>query len=379
MPGAARGRWGWRLRRLLAGVALLAGSDALSVTWSHAGDLGLPTASIASATPAPDPTRPGIALATAPIDLPDPLLLDEGGRYALFVSTAFGDYAHNVPVLEGRPGGAWSVVRDSLPALPAWAVPANGTNTGGLTWAPSLHRFGSTWVMYFSATVRGWDLHHCIGTATSTNPLGPFRPDPSPLVCQRAHGGDIDAEVYLDRSAPGAAKAYLIWKSDDNSLKSGSPPKDEVPSIWAQPLSGDGRRLLGRPAVIFRADRSWQHQLVEAPQLVNGPDGRLWLFYSGGYSYHSPGGYGVGVAGCAGPLGPCRSVTRGPLLTDNAQGRGVGEETVFVGRDGSAWIVYNPWSTGQSPGVLRPAEAARIGWGPAGPFVARAGAFPDPS
>jgi hypothetical protein len=50
-------------------------------------------------------------------------------RAYLFVSTAFGDGRHNLPLLVGRPG-RWSAPVDALPVLPAWATPvADGGTT----------------------------------------------------------------------------------------------------------------------------------------------------------------------------------------------------------------------------------------------------------
>ncbi len=360
--------------RLLAVDALVLAIALASVVVAAKGGPAAPATPIrsaASSTPTPTPEAPGITIATASIDLPDPFLYPVGNQYALFVSTAFGDYKRNVPVFVGRPG-AWGQPRDALPTLPRWAVPANGTSTGGITWAPFVYRFNSTFVLYFSSSLPG-KKQHCIGTATSPVVTGPYVPDQTPIVCQRNFGGDIDAQPFIDyTSSSGIPQRYLVWKSDNNSTAGTG-----IPTIWSQPLSADGRHLSGKPKRIFMPDRPWEGTLVEAPQMVRGPDGRLWLFFSAGSSFATPGGYGIGVASCAGPQGPCRSATPGPLIIDNQQGKGVGEETVYVDSDGSAWLIYNPWSTGQVPNLFRPAEAARIGWGRGAPFIAAAGKFPS--
>jgi beta-xylosidase len=314
--------------------------------------------------PTSTPAAPGIVIAAAKFDLPDPFLFAAGGTAYLYVSTAFGNPTQNVPILKGRPGH-WGRSRDALPSLPPWAVPAK---EGGLTWAPEVHRFEGVYVLYFSSTLRSNPKQHCIGAATSASPAGPFAPLAQPFICDTTHGGDIDAQVFVDRSGAD----YVLWKSDNNST-----PGDGVPAIWARPLSADGLHLLDQPTRIYGPEHpSWQAKLVEAPQMIASPDGRVWLFYSAGVGFdHSD--YAMGVASCAGPLGPCSDVSDGPLVGSNRQGAGPGEETVFSARDGSTWLLYNPWSTRVDYQWVRPAEAVRINWGATGPYVGEAGSFPS--
>jgi len=112
--------------------------------------------------------------------------------------------------------------------------------------------------------------------------------------------------------------------------------------------------------------------------MVMAPNGTDWLFFSAGTSYHS-GHYAIGVARCAGPLGGCHDVSTRPFIASDAQGAGPGEETIFEASDHSAWVLYNPWYAGNLKALLRPVEAARIGWGAKGPYLAQAGRFPLPS
>jgi beta-xylosidase len=194
-----------------------------------------------------------------------------------------------------------------------------------------------------------------------------------PFICQRSLGGDIDAELFVDKNGPDgpAHPNYLIWKSDNNST-----PGDGTPTIWAQPLSNDGRHLLGQAVAISTPDQAWQRGLIEAPQMELAPDGTVWLFFSAGQGFTAY--YGMGALRCKGPLGPCSSAASKPMLTTNQQGAGPGEETYFTANDGSDWLLYSPWYTGDPIAPDRPVEAARIGWGPSGPYVAAAGTFPKP-
>jgi beta-xylosidase len=216
---------------------------------------------------------------------------------------------------------------------------------------------------------------HCIGVAVSESLLGPFTPRPTPLVCHPEHGGDIDAQMVSDPAGPNgpAHPNYLIWKSDNNST-----PGDGAPEFWAQALSDDGLSVTGQPTRIYSPRLAWQRNRLEAPQMVKDPYGRLWLFYSGGGIFNDP-QYAMGFARCASPLGPCSDSATVPLIGSNKQGVGPGEETVFVGPDGSTWLLYNPWYAGQIYNWVRPAEAARIVWSFLGPSVAiPAGPFPRP-
>ena len=107
------------------------------------------------------------------------------------------------------------------------------------------------------------------------------------------------------------------------------------------------------------------------------PNSTVWIFFSAGTGFFSP-NYAMGAVKCAGPLGPCKDVLKHPLIASNQQGSGPGEETYFVGPDGSDWLLYSPVHTGYLPELFRPVTATRIGWNNKGPYVAEAGSFPKP-
>jgi hypothetical protein len=351
---------------LVSSVAAAPGGAATTTT----------TTTAAQPEPTTDPSAPGIAITgIGTFDYPDPFLLNQGGKYYMYLSSAFGNNTQNVPELTGRPGH-WSTKSiDAVPVLPPWAVGDAGNDE--LTWSPAVYKFGDLYVMYLSAQVRNTSpIQHCIGIGSSPDPAGPFYISPVPLVCQQNLGGDIDPEVFVDPHGPDGPfqPNYLVWKSDNNSS-----PGDGAPSIWAQPLSNDGFFLEGQPVDIFTADKSWELPLAEAPQMALPPSGStVWMFFSAGTGFFSD-HYAVGAARCAGPLGPCTDPLPGPLIASNAQGSGPGEETYFVGPDGSDWLLYSPLHTGEVQELVRPIEAARIGWNAAGPYVAQAGRFPNPT
>jgi hypothetical protein len=284
-------------------------------------------------------------------DQPDPFLVQAASRVYLFTSQ--DRVSQNVPVRSGPAVGMWGPPSDALPAPPAWATP-------GVMWAPDVVQFGTHWMLYFTSQLAGVSPQTmCIGDAVSTSVDGPYLAAPEPFICQQSLGGSIDPRVYVEQAT---GQPYMIWKSDQNA-----PPGHGDTQIWSQPLSADGLHLVGAPTVIFGPDEAWQNHIVEAPQLVLA-HGAYWLFYSGGWFNQS--GYGVGVARCAGPLGPCADTSSTPLMGSNAQGEGPGEESVFSNAAG-VWLVYNPFrSTLPLPGPPRPVTVAHLGFGPAGPYLA---------
>jgi arabinan endo-1,5-alpha-L-arabinosidase len=316
------------------------------------------------------PDAPALIIATIRhTDLSGGSLQTEDGHYLLFTSTAFGDKHDNVPVFVGRPG-AWAAPVDALPVVPPWALPVA---QGGTTWQPEVDRFGSQYVLYYAATVSGSQPRiHCLATATSASMIGPYVPTALPIVCQTNEGGDIDAQVLMDNTSP--PRPYLVWKSDNNSG-----PNHGADRIWSQPLAANGLSVLGSPTVIYgtHAAPKWAHPIVEAPQMVTSPFGGWWLFYSGGDGFGGP-LYGIGVAKCRSITGPCTPFGTKPLIMNNRQGVGAGEETLYRAATGSLWMLYAPWHGNIPYKWFQPVAAARIGWTPAGPYLAEAGSFPSP-
>jgi Glycosyl hydrolases family 43 len=361
-----------RLELVLLGVValLLAGGGVLAASAATAHPAGGAVGYEPPVTRTPDAPATIIAKVHN-IDLSGGSLEVQNGHYLLFTSTAFGDDQDNVPVFVGRPGD-WSAPVDALPVLPAWALPV-AQSGGGTTWQPEVFRFGSRYVLYYSATVRGSQPRmHCLGTATSRSMIGPYVASARPIVCQTNEGGDIDAQVVMDGTSP-TSQPYLIWKSDNNSG-----PGHGTDLMWSQRLDANGLALVGSPAVIFGTGvaPAWAGPIVEAPQLVLSPFGGWWLFYSGGGGFSSP-RYAIGVAKCKSVTGPCTAVGTQPLITSNRQGTGPGEET-FYRTTSSDWLLYDPWHSGIYYNWFRPVAAARIGWTSAGPYVAQAGSFPSP-
>lgn len=361
----------------MLGASLAAGPGAAGAQ-SSGGASGATIATIATgpnASPPPTatPDAPGIVVASVHYDLADPFIMAERGKYYLFSSTAFGDPHHYaIPELVGKPGH-WKEI-NALKASPPWAVSTHAP--GASQWAPTVHKFGKTYVMYYAVGSPTPPLgQHCLALATSKSPAGPYKSLPKQFICQKNYGGDIDAEVFVDPGGPnGAAHPYyLVWKSDNNST-----PGDGIPTIWSAGLSNNGLRLTSSPVQIYQPTEPWQEKLIESPEMIMGQNGQIYLFYSAGGGYTSS-TYAMGYASCVSPLGPCSDPTNGPFLASNAQGTGPGEETLYIASDGSVWLVYDPWYAGITYAWFRPAEAIRLGFDAQGPYIGDPGSFPAPS
>jgi beta-xylosidase len=289
---------------------------------------------------------------TPGLDLPNPFVLVDHGRYYLY-SSQYSFYQPNIPLRTSTDLKQWSPETDALPRLPAWGSRA-------FTWAPDVRQLERRYVMYFTEWLNHRDpITKCIGVAVARTPSGPFDPiGGPPIVCQLDHNGSIDARSFVDANGD----LWLDWKSDDNANVNGTSHS----AIYAQRLTPDGLHLIGSAVVILRADQPWEGRIVEAPQMVL-VDHHYWLFYSGSW-FNEP-SYAIGVAECAGPAGPCTKPFSGPWLGSNLQGTGPGEESLFYDR-GSWWIVYGPFAVRYRSDTKRPVALARVAFGPHGPYLA---------
>ncbi len=301
----------------------------------------------------PDAASPGLAVDSGQNES-DPFLYLNSGRYLLYTSGIPSSPTVNVPVSSTTNFTTWGPVTDALPVLPAWAG-------AGFTWAPDVHQYGSTYVLYFTAILKGTG-EECIGDAVSPSPTGPFTPESTPFICQQAMGGSIDPRVFTDTDGTN----WMLWKSDQNY------GGRTVPTIlWSQRLTADGLGLVGSPADLMHPDSSWQSTIVEAPDMVE-IDGSYWVFYSGNW-FNRP-TYAIGAAECAGAAGPCVDTTDTPLLASNLQGQGPGEASVF--QDGAGvWMLYTP-THAQGGNPPRPVYITRLGFGAQGPYLAAGGPPP---
>lgn len=297
---------------------------------------------LVAAAPVVGPSREVLAA-----DFPDPFVLTVGPRRIAYATNSAGGHV-NVQLADATELRRWRLLRrDALPRLPGWA-------RRGFTWAPEVAAVPGGHALYFTARERKSGLQ-CVGVALSADPLGPFRSDAAaPLVCQRDQGGSIDASPFTDTDG----QRWLLFKNDGNH-----PSANTTTRIWIQPLDAAGTRLQGRPVALAANDAAWKGRVIEAPTMVR-RGGELWLFYSAG-DYGWPGDarlspYGIGVAACESPTGPCRDLPGNPILKSSAAPclSGPGHQSV-VEADGARWLVHHAW---RATRACRDARAGRSVW-----------------
>jgi hypothetical protein len=252
--------------------------------------------------------------AVYPFDFPDPFVVHVGGAYYGFATnSALG----TIQVIRSTNLHAWTPVGNALPKLPAWAVP-------GFTWAPSVLPSAGGYLLYYVVHDVNPNLE-CISVARSSQPAGPYTDSSSgPLVCPAGLGGSIDPSPYVNPFGV----SYLLFKSAGGA---GVPNQ-----IWSQQLSGDGRSLVGAPALLIGPSLAWEGGIVEAPSMAV-VGGELWLLYAG--NRWATGDYATGAAKCATPLGPCTKVGR-PVLASSGSMAGPGGAELFAGPTGRPWVAF---------------------------------------
>lgn len=254
-----------------------------------------------------------------PYDFPDPDVMPVGSTYYAYATNSVGG---NVQIIESSDLTHWTAVGTALPQLPSWANP-------DYTWAPSVAFIGGVYDLYYAVDPID-STTECISVATSTSPAGPFVDSSSaPLECQPSLGGSIDPDAFVDTNG----SVYLLWKSG----AAGSA------RIWAQQLDPSGTTFAAgsSAATVLTPDQSWEAGNIEAPDLV-AANGRYLLFYSG--NDWDSANYAVGVATCAGPLGPCGDASADPILSSGDGVAGPGGESVFPDANGDFWIAFDAWN-----------------------------------
>ena len=259
----------------------------------------------------------------------------------------------NVPVATSPDLRHWSPPRDALPQLPAWAGvgPHLGPRGRAARWPlPAvLHRLSQS------------SGRQCIGVATSAPATGPFAPAAVPLVCQTQLGGSIDPYPFVDRGG----NLFLLWKADPNAI---GQPSTLSPSAWRPTASP----LIGQPVALLTSQAAWEQPLIENPALVAA--GRTYLLlYSGGW--WESGGYAIGYATCATPLGPCTKATvDAAAARQRGDQAGPGGACLVTGPAGDHWLAYHGWTAraiGYINGGTRSLHFASLTWQDGLPIVTR--------
>jgi hypothetical protein len=337
----------------------------------------------------------------------DPLIVRDGATYYAYGTITGGVHlpvaTSSSPTGPWRPRPAWSpkptglpiantdpFFNDALVRPPQWAAGDASPGHPWLrqeVWAPSVARFGSTWVAYYSVRIngRGWDspwdadtapgyfgnARFCISYATAPSPLGPFRDETSgPLTC----GEDLDAPLYggryggdgeranpagvLDPSIfvdPATGVPYLLYKTEGKVTGDRPGEQGHPTEIVIRQLDADGTGFAPGAVpvrIAATAEGSWEGMVIENPSMVVF-GGRYLLVYSGGEWTLGADqdarrrAYGMGYRVCNGPTGGCEAGPGLQLLRSNAaRGEyGPGGGNPFTDAAGNLWISYHTWDT----------------------------------
>ncbi|MFV2172123.1 family 43 glycosylhydrolase [Actinomadura sp. LOL_016] len=308
-----------------------------------------PAPAAAAPSPSSPPRSPLVPVIAS--NFADPDVIKHDGVYYAY---ATNDRGVRLPVARASAvGGPWERLNsDGLSALGAWAA-------DGRTWAPEVTPGpGGTLLLYYTAHHRS-SGEQCIGVATASNPVGPFRPvGADPLVCPHERSGAIDAAAFTDVDGT----RYLLYKSDGHG--SGGHP----PAIYLQRLSADGLRTEGEPHRILTRDPDVDPTLIEAPALVRRGD-RYVLFYAAGVFFDSS--YRTGYAAAETIIGPYE---RGPehIMTTEGYAEeivGPGGADVFSDETGDHIVYHGILRFYDDGHVDRGMYIADLGWAGHRPVV----------
>lgn len=217
------------------------------------------------------------------IQIRDPFILVDAGRYWLFGST-------DVNIWSGPATGFDTYWSDDLAEwhgpLPAFR-PQSDFWSHTQYWAPEVHRYGSAFYMFATFTAEG----HRRGTQVlrSDRPEGPYEPwSDGPLTPPEWEC--LDGTLHVEDDV-----AYLVFCHEWKDVGDGE--------VHAVRLSADLRMAAGAPRLLFRASEApWARSIPrrEFPQVfvTDGPsmhrtrDGRLLMLWSS----FGDSGYAMGVA-----------------------------------------------------------------------------------
>lgn len=280
---------------------------------------------------------------TPEIQIRDPFLIVDAGRYWLFGST-------DRDIWRGPGTGfdCWSSedLVTWMGPVPAWRPPDGFWGTTQY-WAPEVHRYADAFYLFatFGASVE------CAGTVDGSRVVrrsqvfraetvaGPYLPwsdgpiTPDGWQC-------LDATLHIDADG----RPWTVFCHEWQQVHDGG--------IWAQRLTDDLRRPTGRPQFCFTASEApWVRPLALPPQkrralpcfVTDGPfahrcaDGTLLMLWSS----HTDAGYAMGVSRSLSGLITGPWVHQPSPLVDAGCGHGM----VVRGLDGRLLVTYHEPNT----------------------------------
>ena len=256
-------------------------------------------------------------------DWADPSVIFADGEYAAV--TTSGEWAPSLRVLRTPDLRQWRITGAVFRRPPRWVQ--------STLWAPEITRLGTGYAVFYSGRPKTSDVAYCLGVATAPTPEGPWKDLGRPLRCGKS--GSIDPFPVRDEQG----RLNLLWKSNANRFGRPTP-------IYAQRLSENARRLLGRPKELIRNNQPWERKVVEAPAVIRRDDGFFYMFYSGALCCTPPCQYAVGVARSRRLTGPWRKFAGNPILRSGNGWRCPGHASIADDGAGNLTAVFHAYRSG---------------------------------
>lgn len=261
-------------------------------------------------------------------DYPDPSVIRVGQDYWAMVTT--GGWAPHFSILHSSDLINWRVTSAVFQKPPAWAKDD--------FWAPELIEDKGRYFVFYTARRDDGPKKRgtlCVAVASAPAPAGPYT-DQGPLVCQISelkNVGSIDAFFVRDE----AGQPYLIWKADGNDAE-----PDEPTSIFAQRLSDDFSKLLGKRKEILRNTAAWEKHVTEGSYIIRHGEW-FYHFYSGNACCGRACAYALGVARSRKLLGPWEKNPQNPILAANDTWQCPGHGDLVSTPGGRDFLLYHAY------------------------------------
>ena len=258
-------------------------------------------------------------------DFPDPTVIRVGGDYWATVTT--GGWAPHFSILNSADLVNWRVVGNVFQKAPDWVK--------GDFWAPEMiEDRGRFFVFYTARRDEGPKKRGtlCIAIASAPAPTGPYI-DNGPLVCEIGelkNVGSIDAFFARDEEG----QPYLVWKADGNDAE-----PDQPTVIFAQRLSEDFRKLLGKRKEILRNTERWEKHVTEGSFIIRRGEW-FYHFYSGNACCGRGCDYALGVARSRKLLGRWEKHPANPILAANEMWQCPGHGSIVKTPAGRDYLLY---------------------------------------
>lgn len=239
-----------------------------------------------------------------------------------------------------------------------WTPPKTGANAHSI-WAPELHRIGGKWYIYYSATAAGFkdDAHRAV------------------FVLENGAADPFEGE-WIDRGRVNTQRAGIdgtVFEQDGTWYFAYSPYIGAVSGLAIARMANPWT-LAGAETVIAQPDKPWEdrggRRILEGPQFLKGPAGRLFMSYSAGACWSDDYALGLLEAKRGGDLLDAATWTKQaqPVLTSGNGVFATGHNGFFKSPDGREdWIVYhaNP-GPGMGCTAKRAPHMQKIEWTAAG-------------